>query len=255
MNRKKDWKRFLLRLISICLLPAILVVGCDTENLYHQVYISQGEGSGAYSLGTPVAIQADEAPTGMAFYAWVGDTAILAENRSPATSFTMPLYDVELEATFRDLPKYALIVESGTGSGEYLEGTVIQIEAGPGPDLHVFEAWAGDTPYLEDPNSAVTQVLMPDQSVTVRATYQLNPDLVSFSAEVFPIINSNCSLSGCHDANSQNNPLTSYEEIVSNVDNVEYLVGVGTMPPPPNLLSQAEKELILLWIDQGAPNN
>ncbi len=91
--------------------------------------------------------------------------------------------------------------------------------------------------------------------------------LISFEHQIMPIMVSACAYSGCHDAisreegvvldnyenirkevspgNPNNSPL--YEYILPNSDDL--------MPPPPApLLSQEQRDLIKLWIEQGAEN-
>lgn len=234
---------------------AFLFTSCDTEKMYHTVVIVNGTGSGDYELGEKVSIEADPAPGEQAFFKWVGDTFVLSAARSPATSFEMPFRDVRLEATYSDLPQYALTVEGGSGSGKYLAGTIVSIEADPPPEFHVFDRWEGPAQYLADPQSAGTTVEMPEENITFTATYLENPDLVSFSNQILPIFEANCNTAGCHSPVDVNEPLTNYEEVAKNLIDVQIMVLNGTMPPPPDVITQTEKELILLWIEQGAPDN
>jgi len=95
-----------------------------------------------------------------------------------------------------------------------------------------------------------------------------NPDSVYFASQVMPIISSNCTMSGCHDAitHADGVNLTSYTNImryvvVGNASNSKlYTVlnksGSDRMPPPPMpALTTAQKALIQKWITQGAKNN
>jgi len=97
-----------------------------------------------------------------------------------------------------------------------------------------------------------------------------SPDTVYFVADVYPIIQSNCAMSGCHDANSKQVgvQLTDYDHIVKTAGVVAgdpaeselYEVITSTdptevMPPKPGSLSSEQKNAIRLWILQGANNN
>jgi uncharacterized membrane protein len=90
---------------------------------------------------------------------------------------------------------------------------------------------------------------------------------VSFEHEILPLITSNCAMSGCHDAITAEDDiiLTDYNGIMKEVtpndpNNSElYTVlfesGDDLMPPPPaSPLTQAQKDLIKKWINQGAKN-
>lgn len=95
-----------------------------------------------------------------------------------------------------------------------------------------------------------------------------SPDSVYFVNEIMPIISSNCTMSGCHDATSHADGvnLTNYSYIVNYIkagnpgDSKLYDVILKTdddrMPPAPmNPLSQVQKDKIRKWISQGAKNN
>ena len=73
------------------------------------------------------------------------------------------------------LRTYVLIVNQGTGSGEYEAGKVINVAAGAPPQGKVFDKWIGQTAHLANPNSANTTVTMPEEDVTVTATYKDTP--------------------------------------------------------------------------------
>jgi len=92
---------------------------------------------------------------------------------------------------------------------------------------------------------------------------------VCFSQEILPIFQSNCSRSGCHNASTAANGyvLDSYANIMrrgivpgnagrsriyeSIMDNSS-----DRMPPPPfSSLTAAQKNLIALWINEGAQDN
>lgn len=92
---------------------------------------------------------------------------------------------------------------------------------------------------------------------------------VCFEDQVLPIIRSNCSMSGCHDAASDEGPtLTNFENISQYVEPGKpthselFKVITATslfiefMPPSPReALSQDQIDLINIWILQGAHNN
>ncbi len=100
-----------------------------------------------------------------------------------------------------------------------------------------------------------------------------NPDgtcidgMVSFQYEILPLITSGCAMSGCHDAITAEDGviLTNYESIMREVtpnnlaESELYEVlnetGDDIMPPPPDApFTQAQKDLIKKWINQGALN-
>jgi hypothetical protein len=95
---------------------------------------------------------------------------------------------------------------------------------------------------------------------------QANP--ICFETEVLPIFQSNCTQSGCHNAQDreQGYDLSNYDGIVrkgirpgdfKNSELYQVLIQpLGQMPPNPyNRLTVDQITTIALWIDEGAENN
>jgi hypothetical protein len=85
----------------------------------------------------------------------------------------MPGANAVLTATYRDVvyATYSLTVNSGAGSGQYPEGTVVNINANPAPTGRRFVVWVGDTATIANVSAASTTVTMPAASAVVTATY------------------------------------------------------------------------------------
>lgn len=92
-----------------------------------------------------------------------------------------------------------------------------------------------------------------------------DPGIVDFTNEIYPMIQSNCALSGCHVGPNaaEDIDLSTYAGIRAEVKpgdpndselyEVLYETGDDLMPPPPMApLSAAQKARIRLWIEQGA---
>ena len=77
-----------------------------------------------------------------------------------------------------------------------------------------------------------------------------------FSADVNPIIQSRCAISGCHAAGSTNGrgPLTSYDLIKNAAVEIKAAV-VSKFMPQGSSLTPIEIKTISCWVDAGAPNN
>ena len=78
----------------------------------------------------------------------------------------------------------------------------------------------------------------------------------AFAADVSPIIQSTCAITGCHEAGSLNGPggLTNYSQISTASSSIQSAVSTGRMPKSGSL-STSQKNSILCWIQSGAPNN
>ena len=68
---------------------------------------------------------------------------------------------------------YSLTVNSGTGDGDYTEGTIVPIQAETVPQ-HTFVSWAGDVSGILNETGAATTLTMPASDVTITATYVSN---------------------------------------------------------------------------------
>ena len=114
-----------------------------------------------------------------------------------------------------------------------------------------------DIPYADNGN-----VNPPDPAASC------DPDSVYFVNQIQPIISSNCTMSGCHDAASHKEGvvLTTYSQIIryvqpgnagsSKLYRVMKKTGGDRMPPPPMApISATQLALIEKWINQGALNN
>lgn len=78
----------------------------------------------------------------------------------------------------------------------------------------------------------------------------------AFAADVSPIVQSVCAVSGCHAAGSTNGPgsLTNYTEVFNARTRIRTAIQNGSMPQG-TTLSNAQRGSIICWIDNGAPNN
>lgn len=101
-------------------------------------------------------------------------------------------------------------------------------------------------------------------------TQTCSTDTIYFQNKVLPLINSSCTMSGCHDAVTRKEGvnLSSYASIMatggvkpgnpggSKLYTVLNKTGGERMPPPPAAaFTQAQKDIIYKWILQGAKNN
>ena len=217
---------------------------------YFHLNVIRGSGSGQYQAGKLINVTSDPPASDSGFYQWQGDIQYLEEPRSPNTLLTMPDRNISIRAMYSELPRYPLTVNLGSGSGNYLAGTVVNISAIP-PSNKFFKEWSGDIQFIDDISAENTTVNMPAQAVEISAEFE---DAISFNQQVLPLIIAECSTSGCHDANSPNEPLTNYQEIKLHDQDIRYRVQTGNMPPS-KILTTQQKETIIKWIDQGSMNN
>ncbi len=80
--------------------------------------------------------------------------------------------------------------------------------------------------------------------------------LRSFSADVNPIIQTYCNQPSCHASGSVNGPgpLTNYTQVYNARSVIREAIRSGFMPQE-GTLSTVQRNNIICWIDNGAPNN
>lgn len=76
---------------------------------------------------------------------------------------------------------------------------------------------------------------------------------IKFSSSISAIIANNCATSGCHNG-SQSPDLSSFNGIQANAAAIKTATANGNMPKNGSL-SQAQKDAIACWVNDGAPNN
>lgn len=78
----------------------------------------------------------------------------------------------------------------------------------------------------------------------------------AFAADINPIIQGRCNISGCHAAGSSNGPgaLTNYSQVAAAKNLIRASISSGAMPQG-STLTTAQKNAIICWIDGGALNN
>ena len=86
---------------------------------------------------------------------------------------------------------------------------------------------------------------------------------IKYNTVIRPILNSNCSISGCHDATTLagNYDLTTYTDVKRIADNgtfigsISHAGGYVQMPKDRSKLADCQIAQIKTWIDDGALNN
>jgi len=79
---------------------------------------------------------------------------------------------------------------------------------------------------------------------------------ISLSADVMPLIESSCAVSGCH-LSSESPILSSTSGVLNSSSRIRSEVAARTMPPAGSgqSLTDAERETIICWVQQGALDN
>ena len=70
-----------------------------------------------------------------------------------------------------------VVVENGSGSGQYEKDTIISIKANEPEEGMRFDKWVSEDVKVEDANAEETTFVMPEKDVTITATYKVIPTL------------------------------------------------------------------------------
>jgi hypothetical protein len=77
----------------------------------------------------------------------------------------------------------------------------------------------------------------------------------SYANTIKPILQANCTSSGCHGTNSSNGDWTNYTKVKEKAGLIKMRTSNKSMPIGGNSLTDTEIQLIACWVDDGAPNN
>lgn len=80
------------------------------------------------------------------------------------------------------------------------------------------------------------------------------PNGTSFSASVEPIIASSCATTNCHDGSTSQTNFSIFSNVQSHASSIKSLTQSGSMPKN-GTLTQAQKDAIACWVDDGALDN
>ncbi len=96
--------------------------------------------------------------------------------------------------------------------------------------------------------------------VPVAVSAENCPDTISYETQIRPLVEQNCSTSGCHDASASGGyTLTSYEQISNNAEvmlqTMNHDSGVKPMPDGGSKLQDSLIQQMRCWIAQGKNMN
>lgn len=140
-----------------------------------QLTVENGRGNGNYYPYEALYIHADTPAEGKVFDAWVVNNGNPFINNINAPSAIIELRGEEtsVTATYKEIPKYTLTVNNGTGSGDYFDGEEIVISANPPAENASFKTWVVDegNPDIFLKFASSTTLIMPAENATITATY------------------------------------------------------------------------------------
>jgi len=145
------------------------------EAIPYQAVIVGGSGSGEYTVGDTVAIEADTPSAGYRFTGWKINEGPVSFNNMEETQqeFVMPAENVEIEALYEQ-GEFQLVVNGGSGTGTYGAYDTVNISAESEKDGSVFSYWTVDAGTVDIPDISALNVsfAMPEENVIITAHYE-----------------------------------------------------------------------------------
>lgn len=145
------------------------------EPLTYRLKVNGAEGSGKYTFGNEVELEAGEQEHAT-FSRWVVEEGELSLSDEEAGDtdfvFTMPASNVTLKAEYK-MNEHQVTVIKGEGTGTYKVDDTVEIKASTEETGMAFESWrvAKGKVTLDDSSIAETTFTMPDQDVEVEAQF------------------------------------------------------------------------------------
>ncbi len=85
------------------------------------------------------------------------------------------LSEIQIYVDDASATTYPLVVNNGSGDGDYAQGATINVMADPAQQGQVFDTWTGDTSFLDDLLAPNTMFTMPAATATIAAAYRNLP--------------------------------------------------------------------------------
>ena len=135
-------------------------------------------GEMAYKAGDQVTIEANQPQEGYSFRGWsvVSGDAVIADASQPTTTITVGNSASTVAANYA-AQTYKVIVEGGSGSGNYGPDQVIPLQGDYPPSGQVFDSWMDEKGevQLADAASLTTTGYAKSSEAAVKASYKAGP--------------------------------------------------------------------------------
>ena len=145
----------------------------------YQLTVINGKGNGDYFAGDTISIVANIAKEGFKFSKWVGDSEYIDNILKDSANLIMPEKNITVTAEYEKITplKYLITVINGTGTGEYEKDTKVNVTANEPPKGFIFTKWIGDIEFINDSKQSSTFIIMPDKSITIESTYDIDSSI------------------------------------------------------------------------------
>ena len=148
----------------------------ETVPVTHSIIISNGTASHSSAVADTLVTVTANSVDDQVFKHWTATPAVtFTDEAATTTSFMMPNEDVAVTAVFESAPvTYSIAVSGGESShSSAAANTEVTVTAANAPDGQVFKSWSSSPPVsFADVTSSLTTFTMPDEDVSVTATFE-----------------------------------------------------------------------------------
>jgi len=164
-------------------------------------------------------------------------------------------HDAITKADGVDLSNYASIISTGgveanDGAGSELYEVLVETDS--------TKRMPYNLPKLDDADIALLKKWIDQGALNLSCsdTAMSDTTIYSFAADIAPIFETRCAITGCHVAGAISPTLETYADNSAKADRVKIRTQLKTMPQAgATQLTQEQIDKIADWVDGGAPNN
>ncbi len=166
---------------------ALILAACQpaTPSAFYELTVVNGIGSGRYRAGDTVHVWANPYSQGWTFDIWRGDIEPLPDFRSMHATMLMPARDVQIEATYKQIPLWSAEYARIAGRDVYFyfppafEGVILFFHGSGGDAREWSDLGAERRHFFDDAIAEGYAIIALDSADRVDKQWDLTPDLAS----------------------------------------------------------------------------
>ncbi len=144
-----------------------------------------------------------------------------------------------------------------TNSGCKTSNGSISIQASSGVEPYQYKLLGGtqqSNPVFGGLSSGEYEVIITDASGCEFSILKKVNTGISYNSSIKSIIANSCATTNCHDGSTSQTNFTNFSNVQSNASSIKSRTQSGSMPKDGSL-TQAQKDAIACWVDDGAKDN
>ncbi len=222
---------------------------CSDQDGEITVVASGGEGTYEYSMDGGATYQSASVFTGLE----AGSYSLVVKDGNACETAASTVEVVKLAST---VAFTTTLTDAGCGTS--VGQILVNATGGDGTYMYSSDGFTfvADSALTGLSSGTYTVVVQDGNGCSSSESVFVSAGNVSYSTDVAPIISQSCGVTNCHDgSNSFRSTLTNYTGLFNNRLGSLSRINSGAMPKSPGTISNADKQTVLCWLEDGAPNN